>query len=254
MSIDIEQLLALIAARPKIRTVEIAEILDCEPSDVRLTLQRHVDAGTIVAHLITAPNGKPMHEFEMQSQVPTLTDAERAAALHIAPGVDIDKAMTRVGRAIAFIAAHGGATCGQLHGVMGLTYGRTVSTALSGALKDGRVARDGLRWLIGPNQKGCRRAAQAAPVAKPVPEAMVMAGPVAAAPKADAGDVGAWGASIDSMRAMTGAMVGPAGADSFCCAVWSSGSMELRRNGQQLAMLTKVEQSVLRQMLQQGAR
>ena len=233
MSIDIEQLLALIAARPKIRTVEIAEILDCSSSDVLLALQRHVDIGTIAAHRITAPNGDSIHEFEMFVQAPILTTAERAAeraaALRNTPGVDIDKAMTRIDRAIAFIAAHDGATDGQLHGVMGLPHGRTVSSSLRTAIADGRLARDGARWIVGPGKDGIKPAAKAAPAAQSVPEAPIMAGPVL----------------------HIGAMPVP---DPFRCALWSDGSIELRRDGQQLALLTTIEQTTLLQLMRQVAR
>ena len=218
MNIDINRLLMLIAARPKIRTIEIAELLDCEPSDVQPALQSRIDAGAIILHPVTAPNGKPANGFEMMS---SQLETKRAAALRNTPGVDIDKAMTKIDRAIAFIIEHDGATCGQLHGVMGLPRGRTVSTALSGPLRDGRVVRDGDRWLIGPNQKGGRRAAQAVPEAKPVP----MAAPAK-----------------------------EARADPFRCALWSDGSMELRRDGQQLALLTAIEQTMLMDMLRRVAR
>ena len=240
MIIDIERLLTLIAARPKIRTVEIAEILDCEPGEVRLALQRYVDDGTIAAHPIKAPNGNSIYEFEVISQATILTDAKRAAALRNAPGVDIDRVTTKIGRAIDFITERGSATSGQLHGVMGLTYGRTVSTALSGPLKDGRVARKGALWVVGPNPKGVKPAAKAGPAAKPSP---IMTGPAphrGGAPKLEP----------DSMVASVNAVPdGP-----FACAIWSDGSMELRRDGHQLALLTTTEQSTLAKMLQQGAR
>jgi hypothetical protein len=170
-----------------------------------------------------------MHEFEVCGQAKILTDAERAATLRNAPGVDIDKTMTKIDRAIAFIAAHDGATDGQLHGVMGLPHGRTVSSSLRTAITDGRLARDGARWIVGPGNDGIKPAAKAALAAKPAPVALIMAGPVP----------------------YIGAMPAP---DPFRCALWSDGSIELQRSGQTLALLTTIEQTTLLQLMRQVAR
>jgi hypothetical protein len=60
----IEKILALIATRPKIRTVEIADLVDMEPDQVEPTLRRYIAGGQILMTEVIAPNGRPVAGFE----------------------------------------------------------------------------------------------------------------------------------------------------------------------------------------------
>lgn len=64
MGIDKDQMYVLIAQRPKIRTVEIADIIDCEPDQVEPALAQEIQRGDIIVHKVTAPNGRPANGFE----------------------------------------------------------------------------------------------------------------------------------------------------------------------------------------------
>lgn len=86
MSIDRDHIYTLIAQRPQIRTVEIADIIDCEPELVQPALALEIAAGDIVVHEVTAPNGRPANGFEF-SPAFRLTAAyrgiaERAGIIH----------------------------------------------------------------------------------------------------------------------------------------------------------------------------
>jgi hypothetical protein len=61
--IDIEKMFTLIAARPQIRTVEIAELIDCDSDQVQPALQPHIDSGNLTLIEVTAPNGRPANGF-----------------------------------------------------------------------------------------------------------------------------------------------------------------------------------------------
>ncbi|MGI4936309.1 MAG: hypothetical protein ACRYF5_06125 [Janthinobacterium lividum] len=60
----IHQMLELIARRPQIRTVEIADLLDMEPDSVQPKLQKYIDGGQILLIPIIAPNGREANGFE----------------------------------------------------------------------------------------------------------------------------------------------------------------------------------------------
>lgn len=66
--LNIEKLFVLIAARPQIRTVEIADLIDCEPEQVQPALQPHVDSGNLTLIEVTAPNGRPANGFMITRQ------------------------------------------------------------------------------------------------------------------------------------------------------------------------------------------
>ena len=66
--LNIEKMFVLIAARPMIRTVEIADIIDCDIDQVQPALQPHVDCGDLALTEVTAPNGRPANAFTITRQ------------------------------------------------------------------------------------------------------------------------------------------------------------------------------------------
>ena len=61
--LNLEKMFVLIAARPQIRTVEIADIIDCDPDQVQPALQSNIDLGYLAVTEVTAPNGRPANAF-----------------------------------------------------------------------------------------------------------------------------------------------------------------------------------------------
>lgn len=68
MSIDINRIYTLLVQRPQIRTVEIADIIDCDPEQVEPRLAADISAGRVVVHRVTAPNGRSANGFEFSPE------------------------------------------------------------------------------------------------------------------------------------------------------------------------------------------
>ncbi|MGV7210485.1 hypothetical protein ACLB1G_21840 [Oxalobacteraceae bacterium A2-2] len=254
MGIDKDQVYALIAKRPKIRTVEIADIIDCEPDQVEPALAQEIQRGDIVVHKVTAPNGRPANGFEFSGQFKQ-TEAYKAiggmagveseplvvssAAVPPPPGAEVKEevavlmtnkreqtGLTHAETAIAFIRSAPGqlVNTNQLRKAMGLDQGRYPATYLMAALRDGRLARDGAMWTLGPAVDAGKEA-----VAPPLPIPLFRNATPPAIPAAAVSQQ----ASGDPRR--------PA----FRCARWSDGILELQRDGKTIAELTPDEQTIL---------
>ncbi|CAN7739181.1 hypothetical protein [Duganella sp. LjRoot269] len=68
MSIDIDRIYALVAQRPGIRTVEIADEIDCDADQVKPRLSGDIAAGNIAVRPISAPNGRTVDAFEFTAE------------------------------------------------------------------------------------------------------------------------------------------------------------------------------------------
>lgn len=234
-----DQVYALIATRPKIRTVEIADIIDCEVEHVQPGLANEIARGDIVVHEVTAPNGRPANGFEFSEafkrtsayheimaaagveHVPT-PSAPSETAPTPAPAVETPPALTGSypERAVAYIERCGGRADNEaLRIAIGLGHGTAPTSYLHSAISSGRLARDGRDWILGPNATRPARyapgktKARAIPVVKPVAAPAVEA--VTAAPPPAAFRVGHW----------------------------SDGVLELQRAGQTIAVLSAAEQA-----------
>lgn len=185
MGIDMGKVLGLVAQRPGIRTVEIADLIDCEPEQVEPSLREHMARGDIVMLPVRAPNGKPANAFEFskafkqteafqalmavaapapepvqlgQVAAPTVPRVTPPAVQRFAPApvpaagaVPVPVPLTKAEMAIAHIESKvsRSATSSELHKVLGLKAGQHVSGFLGSALKAGRLVNRCQIWTIG---------------------------------------------------------------------------------------------------------
>lgn len=65
MSKYTKRILDLIAQKPGIRTVEIADEVDCDVDHVDFAIAGHLDRREVIAEQIMAPNGRPQNKYRM---------------------------------------------------------------------------------------------------------------------------------------------------------------------------------------------
>ena len=252
MSIDIDRIYTLLAQRPQIRTVEIADIIDCDPDQVEPRLAADISAGRVLVLPVTAPNGRSANGFEfspefmtsdeyrdlvgggssagMQPAVaaaapaPELSPVKSAAPAPASSGPEAnpaqpkirarraDPSMSYADRAIAFIRAGGGRA-------------------------NNEVLRDALG--LGPG---------AAP-------SSYLRSAVLAQRLAREGRDWILGVSADAParyapgKTAPRAIPAPPEPVAFRCARWSDGLLELQRCGETIAALTPAEQDAVMAVL-----
>lgn len=157
--LDEQKMLQLIASEPMLRTVQLADRLDCDIDDIEDALLPMVNRGRVVRHEVIAPDKRRASAY-------TLSDERRNELLREAPGVAIDVLAPPIAalphpieRAVAFITEHGTVTGGQLHAFLGLEAAEIPSNVLAEALADGRLFKDGKFWTLGAASR-CRIAAE----------------------------------------------------------------------------------------------
>lgn len=234
-----QKIYELMVKTPDIRAVQIADALDQELSDVSAALKSLVDVGDVVRHSGTAPNGQPTQLYNLSPSfvksneykaikaglvdVATPTAAAMPAPQPAASIISPEAPVSRVDGAIAFIRLTGKVSGAELKRHMGLSGAASPGNYLNTALRDGRLVRDGIYWMIGT----------AKPTSKqPVPK---VAATTERAPETAASPVPALPATE------TPHQVAPADGPTFRCGLWSDGVLELRRDGETLATLTRAE-------------
>lgn len=73
-----------------------------------------------------------------------------ATRAEIAAFRETNPTLSRVDLAVAFVEDRARATSAELHTLMGLAPDEYASSALSSALRNGRLAKDGKNWMPGP--------------------------------------------------------------------------------------------------------
>lgn len=227
MTMNIDAVIQLIKDRPNIRTVEIADMIDCEPDMIEPALRIHIASGVITVIPVTAPNGRPANGFVYNGMKATPATVVPPSVADIPKLGDqpLHSAMSKVELAIRHLRATGSATSMQLREVMGLSKTQSPVSFLGPAVKDGRVRKNGVNYYPGhPATVGI--SASDSQAAKPERKARA---PVAPCPHR----------AVDP----TPSPVTPA----FRCGIWSDGAMELQRNGVTIASLTLAEHAIVAQ-------
>lgn len=251
-------LLTLVAHHPNLRAVQLADQLDLTVDEVEGLLRPHLVAGNVVEDEVLAPNQRPAMAYALSEQFKASeaflammgrADAGEASLAVAQPqseptvAVPVDAAVasagdtagvsapagTKIDRAIACVREHGIVTSGQLRVSIGLSKGQHPSSYLGPALRDGRLARDGDNWILGPT---LAPKAEVDPVTLPAPT------PRVGIPR-----------FTDPIRAPEVAALPVA--TSFRCAIWSDGVLELQRGGATIACLSAVERGELMSLLAQ---
>jgi hypothetical protein len=228
MAFDKIKLCELIAAQPKIRSVDLAELMDCEPAQIVLALQPYVDRGEIFMRLVTAPNGATVTEYECSAglkahllltkatmatmatvvieSVPESSTLKFVPAERPAKPAPVPKAeLTHADRVIDYIRANGGRTTSlQLCEFLGLKPRHYPSNYLRGAVHAGRLIKKGNYWTLGANEIRDVQVSPA-PLPAPMPEPTNESEP------------------------------------ELACALWSNGDLQVNRNGAILAIFRDAE-------------
>lgn len=159
-----EEILALIARQPGLRTVQIADKIGCEIDTVEASIEAELGSGVIVKRDVIAPNKRKATAFWLGE-----------AAL-VDPGA---RPRTKAEIAIDFIRAQPEriATSADLHRELGLLGHELPSSILADALADGRLLKEGKFWTVGGESAatGTAPSATNAPMAA-TPAAAVGAG------------------------------------------------------------------------------
>lgn len=180
--------LVLIARQPKIRTVEIADLIDCDTELVEPMLKPHIDAKHIELIPVTAPNGRPANAFMLTAAYRKTDEFREIAAIafpvepdtenEVAPvesaagesptpvsaaapaattaptanaeqEIDPDVQLSKVELAIRFIRSHGSANGNQLRELLKLESHQYPLAYLKSAVYSGRLKLDGGSYYIG---------------------------------------------------------------------------------------------------------
>lgn len=253
-----QKIYALMAKTPDIRAVQIADALDADLADVSAALRPLVEVGDVVQRKGFSPNGHPAQVYNLSDEFkksreykalaqtsapfPAPVTPQAPAPAETDPPAAIEPSGSKVDRAIACITRLGAATDDQLRDAMGLPAKTYVGAYLTSAVKAGKVVRDGDRWKLGTGKT------EAAPKvldsveqvgnivvetkgASPIPQAVVDAIGAGPAPVAAPGATPA----VPNLR----------------CALWSDGTLELQRNGEEVARLTETEFAFIRDYMTQ---
>lgn len=253
----LKTILVLIARNPSIRTVEIADRVDCDTDQVQPMLQPHIDAGQILVIPVTAPNGRQANGFMFTEEArkgeefrSLFEEGARAPAVAApvasapAPAAPSTPGISKIEVAIRYIRANGSASPQQLRELLKLEARQSPMAYLGGALKDGRLKLAGGQYLLGdgvPTAAPARKPARAPAKPKVKLPAAVPAAPALAIPLfKDAALAAVYGES-------------PAPASAFRCGIWSDGEIELQRGGVTIARLSAAEIAVITAQLAQKA-
>jgi hypothetical protein len=236
MGIFTNPILDLIAKQPGIRTVEIADLVDCDVDMVDKAIKAQIDAGVILVEAVHAPNGHPTSSYrhakpvallapESGIDVPIDSQAMPSAEL---PAFLEKKEKTKTQMGIDCIVANSGrATISQLHEALGLRKEQSVTPFMNHPLAKGLVARDGRDWILGPNHPGYLKF-----VSSQLDE---LQAELQVALNGQENLVDAEEPDIEELP--------PEG---FICALWSDGEFVMARDGKVIAKITASEYKALR--------
>ena len=235
------EIIPLIGANPGIRTVQIADKVNCEIDLVEASIEEELASGAIVKRSVLAPNNRKATGFWMASVAPAEDLSLQEAA----------KPKTRVQMAIDFIAAQPNqiATGAELHRAMGLKPNETPSSFLQGPLSDRRLLKDGKFWTIGDGIKPAPQPVVPKPENAPIEQVEKPAAPAPAAPPVQLPESPAPAASAFP-SIVSAIAVKPVAETSisaqFRCALWSTGEVEVERAGASVLQLSAEEAAHLR--------
>lgn len=250
----------LMATKPDIRAVQIADALDVALCDVSASLRSLVDVGDVVMSKGLAPSGQQTMVYNLSDEfkkskeyatvmgmvpaqpakpaVPSPAVAGPApAAARPAPApvavpvfVPADQPTTSIAqRGVAYIVSRESVAESDLYAAMGLSKGRYPSAYLAAAVQAGKVHKDGANWKAGR--------APTAPLGR-----VAAVGNIVVAPKDSSPIPQAVVDAISPPAEERAVAAPPAPADPiFRCGLWSDGVLELQRDGSTVAVLQQAE-------------
>lgn len=269
------KIFALIAARPLIRAVQIADAVDCSIEEVEDELLPHVNRGHLITQDVVGPNlrkatgysfsadfmksdiyaaiARSIEVVAPNSATATIPAPISAPAKAIPPAPAGAAPRPHMMTAVTFIREHGQATDEQLHKLLGLKPTEYLSSILANALRNDRLVRHGNLWLLGSNVSPMHIPLSKKEPAAPSPgreaEGHVVQSAtanekcVSVAELTEAAPI-----AVETLPVATAPL--PAPESGFRCGRWSDGDFELQRGGRQLAVLTIDECLVIARMVE----
>lgn len=240
-----QKILELLAITPDSRAVQLADKLDAALEDVQASLAGLEVVGDVVVGNGFAPNGLVCKVYALSATFKSSAAYKPLAAKAAAANFG-EAGGTYADRAVAFIRERGAsATSSELHALLRLGPKDYASSYLGGALRAGRLIKNGKDWTLGPAELGVPAAA---PVASPVAAASVqqVAKTESEPPHASWVEIPAFlrnpSPSSSPLRcapekATEPALPAPAAptAPTYRCALWSDGILEVRRGTETVA-------------------
>lgn len=157
MGMHTKAILDLIAKRPGVRTVEIADLVDCEVPMVEVSIKDQLANGSVIAEEVIAPNGRKTWAYQLRdgSVMPAPTPPLAPLTTPITAKAPAAPKRTKVDLAMDFIRSQPNqqATDAELREVMSLSKDRFPSTFLSTQRANGEIHKDGAHWKLGPAVK-----------------------------------------------------------------------------------------------------
>jgi hypothetical protein len=154
-----QAILEKIAQHPKCRAVQLADWIDIALEDVQASLAGLIAVGDVSAEPGISPAGRPCQFYSLSDKLKASKAYQALAVRAIAADFASAHAhLNKTDRAIAFVRESGTASSYELHVVMGLKPEQHASGSLAPALADGRLAKDGKSWILGPAAKQEARA------------------------------------------------------------------------------------------------
>lgn len=219
-----QQILALIAKRPGIRDVEIADAIDIDLNQVHRDLADAVANNDVWVEKIIAPNGLKVNGYSRNPaatgwQAPVVAAPVIPAPAPAAPVVPHDgKELTKVDKALAYLTAHGSVTASNLAIAMGLdTRKHSPISFLGNPIKAGRIVKDGNLYRLGDGK----------PVVMPPPAPRIPAATAAVALPAPVTPKPSAPAAAAVTQDFAAQPVAPSPAPAFACALNSNGELLL---------------------------
>lgn len=250
-----------------LRAVQICDAIN-EPSvelvDVSRALSALVEVGDVVRSAGQAPNGQPAQFYALSTDFKNSRDYKLIMAKQLGERIaDAGKAPTpaptpdntsapvpsepkksRTDDAIEYIRHRGRVSTAELKVHMRLQKGESPASWLAIPVRDGRLLRDGVYWLIGSGKPATGRATKPTAARGAIPKlgAVLDATKQLAALKVASATPSPKPAP-DTPAPATEAVAPPPAkpAGRFRCGLWSDGILELQRDGETLAQLTRGE-------------
>lgn len=245
-----------------LRAVQICDAIN-EPSvelvDVSRALSALVEVGDVVRSAGSAPNGQPAQFYALSSEFKNSRDyklimSKQAGTASASPAptpaptpdntsapVPSEPKKSRTDDAIEYIRHRGRVSSAELKVHMGLKSGEAPATWLAVPIRDGRLARDGVYWMIGAGPastsgKATKPTAARGTIPK-LGDALAAKSPEKPQERVEPAD------KPDTPAPATEAVAPPPMLASgvFRCGLWSDGVLELQRDGVTLTELTRGE-------------
>jgi hypothetical protein len=149
-----QAILEKIAQHPQCRAVQLADWIDIALEDVRASLAGLIAVGDVTAEPGTSPAGHACQYYRLSDKFKASKAYKPLATKAVAADFAAAHAhLNKTDRAIAFVRESGTASSYELHVVMGLKPEQHASGSLAPTLVDGRLARNGKSWTLGPAAK-----------------------------------------------------------------------------------------------------